>query len=153
MVQDVVMFIVLVLGLIAAFVLLVLGNIYAPYRAYKASEWGWFWAILLIPDAGLLGLIYINGPDYRHKRRHWFERAVIKQVATLHCSECDAAIREKAKACHNCGVDFTKPTCLKPGCGAELPEGANFCDQCGSGAPVRTVFARPVRKTTETNPS
>ena len=141
MVLDAFMFVVVILGLIAAAVLLFLGNIYALYRAYKARQWGWFWAILLLPDAGLLGLIYIAGPDYRHMRRHWFERAV-----TLNCSECDAEVREKAKVCHNCGVDFTKPTCPKPGCGAELPRGAKFCDQCGSEAPVRTVFARPVRK-------
>ncbi|MQG82514.1 MAG: hypothetical protein FI702_04265 [SAR202 cluster bacterium] len=80
-----------------------------------------------------------GSPPLRHSHR-------TRPPVTLNCSECDAEVREKAKVCHNCGVDFTKPTCSKPGCGAELPRGAKFCDQCGSGAPARTVFARPVRK-------
>lgn len=49
------------------------------------------------------------------------------------CTNCGADLPEGAKYCANCGTKAeVSPTCTS--CGAELTENANFCTQCGTQA-------------------
>lgn len=53
-----------------------------------------------------------------------------QQTATVPCVKCGAQLREGAKFCNECGAKQEKLQCSN--CGAELAPGAKFCSDCGT---------------------
>jgi ribosomal protein L40E len=53
------------------------------------------------------------------------------QVALVAClAGCGAQLTEGAKFCNECGAKQEKPKC--PQCQAEAAPGAKFCNECGT---------------------
>lgn len=53
-----------------------------------------------------------------------------QQPATVPCVKCGAQLREGAKFCNECGAKQEKLQCSN--CGTELAPGAKFCSDCGT---------------------
>lgn len=50
----------------------------------------------------------------------------------IKCSKCGAEVPEGTKFCNECGAKIMKPgSTACPKCGAEVPEGSKFCNDCG----------------------
>jgi len=51
----------------------------------------------------------------------------------IKCSKCGAEVPEGTKFCNECGAKIVKPGTIScPKCNAEVPEGAKFCNSCGN---------------------
>ena len=73
------------------------------YRAGKAKDWRWFWAILLVCFVGfgwLVGWIYLLGPGKRRATQGIEPSASAK--ATF-CGSCGVALAPAVQFCGSCG--------------------------------------------------